>query len=263
MISLAPRRARRRGEIPLVGHGARGGRRIEVSELEDLLEALAQSPELESMISDAEVLRAVIPAPFVVKRSLGPGAMLLESPRGPMVLNRGAAESPRTAPAAERAHAHAHSLRALGVRTPTVLAWMAPENAQEGPSWWITPYVLAPSLAELRDAGVWGDPQERRRCVRGLAEAVGKVHRHGWVAPRLYPNRVLVDEDAVVLLDPESLLRGSRAARQRELLRISEDFSADEIGPLERHHFLKRYLGPVAAAREVRARWVRELSRLA
>lgn len=251
-----------RGEVALAGHGFHGRCRREASAIEGLLEALAQSPELEALISDPEVLRAVLPAPFTAVRALGPGSMRVDSPEGALVLYRSPAESPRATPAAVFAQAHAHSLLALGVRTPRVLGWIAPERGGEAPSWWVTPYLSAPSLAELRDAGVWGDPQERRRCVLALADALGRMHRHGWVAPRLYPNRVLVDDEGVLILDPEFLQRGSLAARRRELLRIAEDFSADEIGPMEHLRFLQRYLGPVAGGRALRAEWIDALTRL-
>ena len=250
----------RRGELRLVHPGFIGGRRREAEGAEALLAVLVEAPDLDALISDPAVLGAVLPpgmealAPFG-GTSRGTPRMQIRVADQHWVLCRGAPRLGRRPSTAERAHAQAHSLHAAGVSTPPVLAWLTPSRPDVGPSWWVTPYVSAPSLHELRGAGPGPvDPPVRRRYARGLGEVLGRVHRLGWRVPGLGPDQILVADRGLVLLEPESLVRGRGRILRRDVLALAAAFRGD-VGPLDRVHFLRAYLGPVPSPRSARARW--------
>lgn len=240
-----------RGELRLRSERHVGARRRERPEIEAVLTALTEHA---GRLGDARSeLRA---AGLGLEGSLGARCVRLSGPRGDLVVREVSGRR-----AAFRAHARAHALRAVGVWSPRVLGVAGPARGR-GPGWVITEHVSAPDLAALTEAGVLGDPSERRRVLRLAARGLAALHAAGWVHPGIAPERLLVLEDGVCFLGLEALRRArSRRARARDLARLSVLARTEVVGPVERGRFLAAYVGRVAEPRAARAAWAAEWAR--
>ncbi len=135
---------------------------------------------------------------------------------------------------AERAHAGAGRLRAIGLEAPRTLALGVERRLGRGVrSFLVTePVTGLVSLEDWARAGSLGW-RERRTMVAAVASALARLHGAGLVHGDLRPSNVLCARDAarIVLLDNE---RTRRSRSRRERLRNLVQLAVDQLGPPHR-----------------------------
>lgn len=152
---------------------------------------------------------------------------------------------------AQRAYLWAHRLRAIGIETPRPLGFVERADAPTlHPSFVVSEYIFAPTLVEIRDrrfatADAREFLAEKRALVRRLAETLRTLHRNGVFHGDLHAGNVLVTDDAIMVIDLESLrdLRLPGAARFKNLVRLNRDFLDTRlITTADRMRFVAHYL---------------------
>ena len=235
-----------------------GARRRERVDVQSLLETCAE-PGPGGRSASGPPAPPPLPAGQSLVEARGPGRFVVETAEGRALLERRPPTGARFGPsAAARAHRMAHALRAAGIETPRVLAYLErPRQPARGDSWLVTEWLRAPSLAELEAAGVLGDPAEQARVGHAVARSLAALHAAGFVHPGLHPGRVLVTEAGIALLRPEAARRSrSGAARQEDLRRLWRP----EHGGLSGLRWLRTYVGPRPDARAARRRLAQSLA---
>lgn len=258
-----------RGELVIEGDAHVGRCRVERADVGELLGALTRISDVESAVGDTKRLQSRLGAGFHLMERIGVQSFRVRSPVSELVLENFMPVASGHAPArgarshARYAHETTHRLRIANVGAPRVLGFAeAREHPRRAGSWLVSEDVRAPSLAALLDAGMLGDPHERRRMVLALGRCLARVHGAGLVHPQVDAHRLVLIDDEVVVLDAASLRRSrSKKARIHDLARLATCFRESVVGPVEHGHFLRAYLGPVPEAPLKRARLVEALRR--